>query len=307
LLGKEAGLFTPSGTQANLAALMAHCERGDEYIVGQLAHTYKYEGGGAAVLGSIQPQPLDFEDDGSIALEKIAAVIKPDNYHFAVTRLVCLENTQWGRVLPMEYLGSARKFTAQRGLSLHLDGARLFNAAVYHHVDAHAIATLFDSVSICLSKGLGTPVGSVLAGSTELISRARRWRKILGGGMRQAGMLAAAGIYALENNIERLAEDHENAGKLAATLAAMPGMRIKEKWLQTNMVFVEMDPAVSSALAAWLKPQGVLIHPGSLVRLVTHLDVSSSDIDYAVSMIGRFFEEGRHLKNMDGNSPDYFQ
>ncbi|MCW5622370.1 MAG: low-specificity L-threonine aldolase, partial [Burkholderiales bacterium] len=215
LLGKEAALFVPTGTQSNLLGVMAHCERGDEYLVGQQAHTYKYEGGGAAVLGSIQPQPLEFEPDGSLDLERAAAAIKPDDSHFARTRLLCLENTQGGKVLALDYLERAHAFARAHGLGLHLDGARLFNAAVEQGVPVGEIARWFDTVSVCLSKGLGAPVGSVLCGSAGHIAKARRWRKVLGGGMRQAGVLAAAGIYALENHIERLAEDHANARRLA--------------------------------------------------------------------------------------------
>lgn len=196
-LGFAAALFVPTGTMSNLLALMAHCERGEEYIVGQQAHTYKYEGGGAAVLGSIQPQPLEVQADGSLDLAQVAEAIKPDDFHFARTRLLALENTMQGKVLPISYLAAARAFTREHGLALHLDGARLYNAAVKLGVDAREITQHFDSVSVCLSKGLGAPVGSVLCGSSALIAKARRLRKMVGGGMRQAGSLAAAGLYAL--------------------------------------------------------------------------------------------------------------
>jgi threonine aldolase len=218
LLGTEKAIFCTSGTQSNLLALLCHCRRGDEFIVGQQAHTYQYEGGGAAALGSIQPQPLDFEADGTLDLERVASAVKPDDIHFARTRLLCLENTQSGRVLPLDYLGAARDFVASRALGLHLDGARIFNAAVKLQVAASQIAQHFDSISFCLTKGLGAPIGSLLCGSAELINEARRWRKTLGGGMRQAGIAAAAGLYALENNVERLAEDHENAERLVRGL-----------------------------------------------------------------------------------------
>ena len=217
-LGFAAALFVPTGTMSNLLGLMAHCERGDEYIVGQQAHTYKYEGGGAAVLGSIQPQPLEVQADGSLDLDQVAAAIKPDDFHFARTRLLALENTMQGKVLPLEYLARARRFTQEHGLQLHLDGARLYNAAVKLGVDAREITQYFDSVSVCLSKGLGAPVGSVLCGSRQLIGKARRLRKMVGGGMRQAGLLAAAGLYALDHNVERLADDHANAQFLAEGL-----------------------------------------------------------------------------------------
>ena len=220
-LGFAAALFVPSGTMSNLLGLMAHCERGEEYIVGQQAHTYKYEAGGAAVLGSIQPQPLDVQADGSLDLAQVAAAIKPDDFHFARTRLLALENTMQGKVLPLSYLAQARAFTREHGLALHLDGARLYNAAVKLSVDAREITQHFDSVSVCLSKGLGAPVGSVLCGSPELIAKARRLRKMVGGGMRQAGILAAAGLYALDNNVQRLADDHANAHYLADGLRAV--------------------------------------------------------------------------------------
>jgi threonine aldolase len=213
-LGFAAALFVPTGTMSNLLGLMAHCERGDEYIVGQQAHTYKYEGGGAAVLGSIQPQPIDGEADGSLDLAKVEAAIKQDDFHFARTRLLALENTMQGKVLPLDYLAAARELTRRRGLSLHLDGARLYNAAVKLGVPAREITQHFDSVSVCLSKGLGAPVGSVLCGSTALIAKARRLRKMVGGGMRQAGVLAAAGLYALQHQVQRLVEDHAKAAWL---------------------------------------------------------------------------------------------
>src|SRR5580700_2042135 len=219
--GFESALFFPSGTQSNLAALMAHCGRGDEYLVGQEAHTYKFEQGGAAVLGSIQPQPLENEPDGSISVERIARAIKPADVHFAPTRLLALENTMGGRVLSPVYLRAATDFVHARGLHTHLDGARLFNAIVKLGVDEPAAVAGFDSVSICLSKGLGAPAGSVLLGSRELIETARRRRKALGGGMRQAGVLAAAGLYALEHHVQRLAEDHDNAQRLADGLRTL--------------------------------------------------------------------------------------
>jgi len=236
-LGFAAALFVPTGTMSNLLGLMAHCERGDEYIVGQQAHTYKYEGGGAAVLGSIQPQPIDGEADGSLDLAKVEAAIKQDDFHFARTRLLALENTMQGKVLPLDYLAAAREFTRRRGLSLHLDGARLYNAAVKLGVPARAITQYFDSVSVCLSKGLGAPVGSVLCGSVALIAKARRLRKMVGGGMRQAGVLAAAGLYALQHQVERLAEDHDNAARLGSALTEL-GYSVEP--VQTNMVYVQL-------------------------------------------------------------------
>ncbi|MFN0040277.1 MAG: low-specificity L-threonine aldolase [Burkholderiales bacterium] len=289
MLGKEAALFVVSGTQSNLLALLSHCERGDEYFVGQQGHTYKYEGGGAAVLGSIQPQPLDFEADGSLDLAKVEAAIKPDDPHFAKSRLLCLENTQAGKVLPIEYLQRARAFTRARGLALHLDGARIFNAAVHLNVPVTTISDQFDSVSVCLSKGLGAPVGSVLCGSKALIGKARRWRKMVGGGMRQAGLLAAAGLYALQNNVARLARDHENARHLAAALASVEEVKVAPGGAQTNMVYMQVDPPRSVKMREFLKTRGILISGQGNIRLVTHLDIDRPDIERFVDTVKEFF------------------
>lgn len=284
LLGKESAVFVPSGTQSNLIALMAHCQRGDEYIVGQLAHSYKYEAGGAAVLGSIQPQPIDMEPNGSLSLDRVASVIKPDDSHFARTRLVCLENTHQGKVVPLQYLRSARSFVDDRGLALHLDGARIWNAAVALGVPPAVVAEPFDTVSVCLSKGLGAPVGSVLVGTASLIAEARRWRKMLGGGMRQAGIIAAAGIYALDHHIDRLAEDHANAQLLAKLLGNVPGVTVKGH--DTNMVFVDFGVADYRAFAARLKEHGIIALTGrSSSRLVTHLGVTSADVEHFVDVV----------------------
>ena len=278
-LGFEATLFAASGTQANLIGLMAHCERGDEYIVGQLAHTYRTEGGGAAVLGSIQPQPIEHNADGSLDLGRVRAAVKPvGNIHNAQSKLLCLENTISGKVLPMDYLVKARALAEECNLAMHLDGARVFNAAIKLGVDVTAITRYFDSVAFCLSKSLGAPVGSLICGSQAFIERCRRWRKVTGGGMRQVGILAAAGIVALEQHVERLAEDHANAEALAHGLAGLPGLRVDLDAVQTNMVFIEMDEAASQALASQLKNDGILIRPATRARLVTHLDVSSADV-----------------------------
>jgi threonine aldolase len=289
MLGKEAALFVPSGTQSNLLGVMSHCERGDEYIVGQQAHTYKYEGGGAAVLGSIQPQPLDFDADGSLDLDKVAGAIKPNDSHFARTRLLCLENTQAGKVLPLDYLRRTHEFARARGLGLHLDGARLFNAVVKQGSDVGEIGALFDTISVCLSKGLGAPVGSVLCGSREHIAKARRWRKVLGGGMRQAGVIAAAGIYALQNHVARLAEDHANARALAEGLASVPGVHVDPAAVQTNMVFVTVPAERAEALRGYLKQRNMLVPAGSTMRLVTHLDVDAAAVRTLVDAVAQFF------------------
>jgi threonine aldolase len=289
MLGKERSLFVSSGTQSNLLALLSHCERGDEYIVGQQAHTYKFEGGGGAVLGSIQPQPLEMEPDGSLDLAAVAKAVKPDDFHFARTRLLCLENTHNGKVLPLSYLREAAAFAQDRGLGLHLDGARIFNAAVKLAIPATEITRRFDTISCCLSKGLGAPVGSVLCGPRELIDKARRWRKVLGGGMRQAGVVAAAGIVALRDNVARLAEDHRNARRLAAGLAAVAGVTLDMSLVETNMVFISVSTDHREALRRYLKEREVLISGGDPVRLVTHLDVDGEDIDRVVALFGAYF------------------
>ncbi|KII35232.1 low-specificity L-threonine aldolase [Pseudomonas fluorescens] len=278
-LGFAAALFVPTGTMSNLLGLMAHCERGDEYIVGQQAHTYKYEGGGAAVLGSIQPQPLEVQADGSLDLDQVAAAIKPDDFHFARTRLLALENTMQGKVLPLEYLARARRFTQDKGLQLHLDGARLYNAAVKLGVDAREITQYFDSVSVCLSKGLGAPVGSVLCGSEQLIGKARRLRKMVGGGMRQAGLLAAAGLYALDHNVERLADDHANAQLLADGLREA-GFIVEP--VQTNMVYVQMGDK-AEAIKAFAGERGIKLSAAARLRMVTHMDVNRSQIEQVIA------------------------
>ncbi len=290
MIGTEAAIFATSGTQSNLLALLSHCERGDEYIVGQTAHTYRYEGGGAAVFGSIQPQPLDFNENGTLDLEKAADFIKPDNFHFARTRLLCLENTQAGRALPLGYLSSAGEFARAHHLKMHLDGARIFNAAIKCTVPVQQITRHFDSVSVCLSKGLGAPVGSLLCASEELIDKARRWRKVLGGGMRQAGILAAAGIYALKNNVKRLEEDHRNAALLADGLSEISCINVDYATTQTNMVFIEPPQEQVTALPGYLRERGILITGGNRIRLVTHLDLGRDDITMAIQAFKDFFQ-----------------
>jgi len=287
LTGKEAALFLPTGTQANLVALLTHCQRGEEYIVGQKAHNYMYEAGGAAVLGSIQPQPLDMEADGSISLDKVAAAIKPDDIHFARTRLLSLENTHSGKVLPLDYLQQAYAFTREKGLALHIDGARIMNAAVALNVPLSDITQYCDTLTICLSKGLGTPVGSLLCGSKEYIQRANRWRKMTGGGMRQAGILAAAGIYALENNVARLQEDHDNAAWMEQQLRAI-GVEIAEPGAQTNILYIKQSPELAAKMGPWMRERGVLISAGALTRVITHIDISRADLQKVVSLWQEF-------------------
>jgi threonine aldolase len=283
--GFEGALFFPTGTQSNLAALMAHCGRGDEFLVGQEAHTYKYEQGGAAVLGSIQPQPLEHEAHGGIAVERIAAAIKSDDYHFARTRLLALENTIGGRVLPADYQREATEFAHSRGLATHLDGARIFNVIVKLNVDERTAVAGFDSVSVCLSKGLGAPAGSLLLGSATLIADARRWRKALGGGMRQAGVLAAAGLYALEHNVQRLAEDHANAEYLAGGLRAA-GLKVSLP--QTNVVYIDVPAAQVEGLKTHLRQRGVIATVAARTRLMTHMDLPRSQVALAVQAFREF-------------------
>ncbi|MCA1854999.1 low-specificity L-threonine aldolase [Massilia oculi] len=291
LFGFEAGLFAPSGTQTNLIALMTHCARGDEYLVGQEAHTYKYEGGGAAVLGSIQPQPIANQADGSIALADIEAYIKPDDMHFARTRLLALENTIGGRVLPQDYVRAATGLAHSRGLATHLDGARIANAAVRNGISLRAAVQGFDTVSVCLSKGLGAPVGSVLLGPRAFIEQGKRWRKMLGGGMRQAGVLAAAAQYALEHNVERLAEDHDNAAALAQGLAQIAALKVGTP--QTNIFWLDIPAAACAPLREALAAARIRATVGPRMRLVTHLDVSAADVARTVDVFADFFAQWR--------------
>ena len=284
-LGKEAALFLTSGTQSNLCALMAHCRRGDEYIVGDMAHTYRREGGGGAVLGSIQPQPVPMLADGLPDPDAIAAAIKPNDHHFARSRLLCLENTQDGTVQSVDRMNEAVSVGRTAGLAVHLDGARMWNATVELGISGAELSGALDTVSMCLSKGLGAPAGSVLSGPTDLIDDAHRWRKMLGGGLRQAGILAAAGLHALEHNVERLADDHARAERLAKELAEISGITVTAQ--NTNMVFLTIDNAAPD-LQDRLATRGVrfLISTtanGAGARLVTHLDISDDDVDAAVT------------------------
>jgi len=299
MLGFEAALFVPTGTQSNLCGIMAHCQRGDEYIVGQLAHCYRWEGGGAAVLGSVQPQPLQNQSDGSLDLRAIEDAIKPDDAHFAKSRLLCLENTLGGKLLPFDYVQAATRLAQSKGLSRHLDGARLFNAAVAQAAqtgstaqqEARHIAQCFDSVSVCFSKGLGAPVGSALCGSRELIGRAHRVRKMLGGGMRQSGVLAAAALYALEHHIERLADDHALAQRLAHGLQGIEGLAVETP--HTNIVFVDLHGAAraqSAGLMAHLQNSGIQATGLYRLRFVTHLDVDAAGVERAIAAIRAFFK-----------------
>ncbi|MBD3647568.1 MAG: low-specificity L-threonine aldolase [Pseudomonadales bacterium] len=284
MTGKEAGLFVTSGTQGNLLALLSHCQRGDEYIAGQDAHTYRFEAGGGAVLGGIQPQPLPFNERGEITLDELRPALNPANIHFARTRLLCLENTQAGKILSMAYLEEWKDLADQYGLARHLDGARVFNAAVGLDIDVRDICKYFDSVSFCLSKGLGCPAGSVLVGDASLIQRARRWRKMLGGGMRQAGILAAAGIYALDHHIDRLREDHANAAVLGEALQNLERLGLAEP-VQTNMVMVDCPPDQLSRLRDFLAERDIRI---TSPRWVLHMDVSREDVEQVIDAVKSF-------------------
>jgi threonine aldolase len=295
MLGFEAALFVPTGTQSNFCGILAHCQRGDEYIVGQMAHTFRWEGGGAAVLGSVQPQPIAHAADGSLPLAEIEAAIKPDDAHFAKTRLLCLENTIGGKLLPLDYLKAATALARSKGLATHLDGARLFNAATAQfyiknkalppasidkfaiYSEAKSIAENFDSVSVCFSKGLGAPIGSALCGSKEFIQRAHRIRKMAGG-------------YALDHHISRLADDHALAKRLGDALAAIPGLRVDP--VHSNIVFVDVQEplkAKAAGLIAHLKSQGVLATGLYRLRFVTHLDVNEESVDRAIAVIRDYF------------------
>ena len=289
-LGKEAGLFFPSGTQSNLAALMAHCGRGDEFITGDRFHIFHDEAGGGAVLGSIAATPLPTDARGMIDAEAVAATIKPDNPHYVRTRLVTLENTCSGRVAPQDGIQAVIDIAREHGLATHLDGARLMNAAVALDVEPSTLTDGFDSVSLCLSKGLCAPVGTVLCGSRDFIARAYRNRKILGGAMRQSGVLAACGIVALDNNVARLAEDHANANTLANGLAALPGLTVDLDAVETNMVFITPSPEDHEPLRRFVQEKCILIGGQKpTIRLVTHNDVSADEIGQVIEHFTAFY------------------
>lgn len=280
MTGKQAALFMPSGTQANLIAVMTHCKRGESFVVGQSAHIFQYEAGGTAVLGGLLPYAIENESNGTIKLEKIKKSIKPKDIHFSPVSLICLENTFNGKVIDLDYQNEIAQFAGDKKLMMHLDGARLFNASVATKQSIEALTKPYDSVSICLSKGLGAPVGSLLCGSNEYIEEARHWRKMLGGGLRQSGILAAAGIYALENNIERLNDDHELAEYLAAELKNL-GIKIKDNRAHTNMIFIEDKEEILINLNKWMKSKNILLSysgQGESMRIVIHKDIIKDDI-----------------------------
>jgi threonine aldolase len=291
MMGKESGLFVASGTMGNLIGILAHCQRGDEAIVGNKAHTFLYEAGGISVLGGVHSCQLPNQPDGSLALEDIERAFRPDDPHDPITRLICLENTHnrcGGTYQGSDYINSVSTFAHAHGVFVHLDGARIFNAAVAQGVDAGKLAAPADSVTFCLSKGLCAPVGSVLCGSKEYIRRALRLRKMLGGGMRQAGILAAAGIVALETMIGRLSEDHVRARNLARGLGQVPGLVLDQEIPATNMVFLSLSPEVNlnaSEIVEKLKKLGILVGdtgPRSF-RLVLHYWISDAGVDQTIA------------------------
>jgi len=278
LFGKQAALLCTSGTQSNLLALLSQCQRGEEYLVGEEYHTYRYEAGGAAVLGGIVPQTVPVLSDGSLDLAVLATKVKADDPHFPITRLLALENTHTGKVVPAEFFTAAREFASTHGLRLHLDGARLFNAHIATKQPLQQMVAPFDSVSVCLSKGLGAPMGSMLVADEVTVCKARRWRKMLGGGMRQAGILAGAMDYALTHNITRLTDDHHCALTLAEALQS--GVQQSAQQIvvvqptETNMVYLEFSSIeVATTVAKRCKEQGILVPASQRMRLVTHLDV----------------------------------
>ncbi|MCB1968821.1 MAG: low-specificity L-threonine aldolase [Geminicoccaceae bacterium] len=291
LFNKETALFLPTGTQSNLAAVMAHCDRGDEYLIGDRYHILCHEAGGTAVLGSVLPCPLPTAADGAVSPDDIREAVKTDDPHFARTRLLCLENTVSGLSIPLSRMVAAASAAREFGLHVHLDGARILNATVAQNITPARAAAYADTVSVCLSKGLGAPAGTVLCGPKELIARAHRMRKMLGGAMRQAGVLAACGIHALEHHIARLAEDHRRARLLADRLQGIGGLKVPLALVQTNMVFLDIEPADAEPLHRALFRNGILASiraPRS--RLVVHLDIGDADIGKVADSIIAYFE-----------------
>lgn len=295
MFGKEAALFLTSGTQSNLTGVLAHCGRGDEYIIGSSYHILTYEAGGTAVLGSAFPQAIPVDENGAISADDVRAAIKEDDSHSAMTKLLCVENTVSGKVQSLEYMDSMASLAHEHGLKAHCDGARLMNAVVSLGTTPARLIQGFDTVSICLSKGLGTPAGSVLLGDKDAIKRARRMRKMLGGGMRQSGVLAAAGIHALTHHIDRLKDDHKRASQLAEKLGGIKGITVKPA--QTNMVFAHLgdddhkinDHALTE-LSGFMAERGLRITPDRTLRLVTHLDIADQDIDALASGLNEFID-----------------
>ena len=290
LLGKEAAVFVSSGTQSNLIAMLSHCNRGEEYISGVCNHVARYEAAGAAVLGGIAPFQLPVDDKGAISLDDLRGAIKPDDPHFPISRLLCLENTVYGRLQDQDNIENLAAFAKSEGLNVHMDGARLMNAVVRSKRSAKELVACCDTVSLCLSKGLGAPVGSVLVGGEEFIQKARRNRKLLGGGMRQVGILAAAGLYALEHHVDRLADDHRRAHDLAKILSHYDEITVHEDRLDTNMVFLSISNQHREPLYNLLIEKGIILgSPTEIMRCVTHIDIDEDALAYIKSSIDQYF------------------
>ena len=293
-LGKEAALYVVSGTMGNLVSLLAHCGRGEEIILGSLSHTFFFEQGGSAAVGGIHPRTIPNQPDGTLPLPEIEAAIRANNVHFPQTRLIVLENTHnlcSGYPLGIDYMQAVGDIARRHDLKIHVDGARFFNAAVALGVAPDKLAAEADSISFCLSKGLAAPVGSVVCGNRDFIARARRARKVVGGGMRQAGVLAAAGIVALTEMVDRLADDHANARKLAEGLAEMPGLSIDLSQIKSNIVFFELtrDDMSAEQLVKMLDDEGARTLPVGVgrIRAVTHYHITSEDIDYTLGVLSK--------------------
>ena len=292
LLGFEAGLFVSSGTQSNFLGVITHCGRGEEVILGRANHIYSSEAVGSAVLGGVAPCPLENKPDGTVDPAVIEGAIKPDDPHSPISKLICMENTWHGRVIPLEYQQEVQAIAKKHGLATHLDGARMMNAAVKLGVEPRAVAAGFDSLSLCLSKGLGAPVGSVLCGPKDFIKRARRLRKMAGGGMRQTGLLAACGLVALDQHIDRMTEDHANAKRLAEGLAQIPGIEIDMESVQTNMVLLSAPHESMDAMIDFMESRDILVcETYGKLRLVTHLDVSAQDVETVIAAFKDFYSQ----------------
>jgi len=294
-LGKEAAVLLPTATQSNLAAVMAHCGRGEEYIGGRNSHIFTYEAGGAAVLGSVSPHPIEVDAIGAVSVEGVRAAIRPDDPHHAISRLLCLENTVGGNAIPLDRVRALTGVAREHGLNTHLDGARFFNAIVGLGCAPQELAEPFDTVTLCLSKGLGSPVGAVLVGDANLIKKARRIRKMLGGGMRQAGVFASAGAYALDHHVARLADDHARARRLADALRELNGLTVKSMEHQTNMVFITPREEDNGPLRAHLRTRGIVLSAQKpTIRMVLHLDIDDDGVDRAIAAFQDFYRTRLH-------------
>jgi threonine aldolase len=293
MLGKEAGLFVSSGTMSNLIAMLVHCQRGDEIITGRDYHVYCDEAGGASIVGGMIFDPLDPADDGALEASDILAAVKPDDIHCPISRLLCLENTWHGAAISLDRIKASAAAGRTSGMNIHLDGARFFNAVTALGISPADLAGVADTVSVCLSKGLGAPAGSILCGSEQFIKKALRVRKYLGGGMRQIGILAAAGLYALDHHIDRLPEDHARASDLAQFLSTLPGLSVRTA---TNMVFLSLATGSAEHLADTLADQGVVIMPGGAeTRLVMHVNIDDAALDRIKSAFKHWHEKQNEL------------